>query len=145
LRKVAENRSWRFLVHERRSAIAKDGTPSGAEEHVPIAAATAAATGAKDGAEEYQLGELNEGPFVEGTEKAIRSAEELEEVRKGHFEASLLIAPAVYVAALWLQNRDGDSDIILTIPPSNPALVPYRPMTPEAFLDVLHGLAKKIR
>jgi hypothetical protein len=145
LRKVAEVRSWRFLVHERQSAVAKDGIASDMEEHVPIAAATAAATGAKEGAEEYHLGELNEGPFVEGTEKAIRAAEELEEVRKGHFEVFLLIVPAVYVAALWLQNHDDGADIILTIPPSNPALVAYRPMTPKAFLEILHGLAQKLR
>lgn len=118
---------------------AGSGAAAEKEKHVPIAAATAAKTkGAK-----YELSDLNEGPFVEGTEKAIRIAEGLEEVRKGNFEAFLLVVSTVYVVALWLQDRDGDADILLTIPPVNRALVPYRPMTQAAFLDTIRGMAKK--
>jgi hypothetical protein len=142
LRKAARLGSWRFLVHEKqRRAITENGVTSKKDEYVPIAAATAGMTQAAT----YQLGEINEGPLVKGTEEAIRRAEMLEEVRQGSFEALLLMVPAVYVAALWLQDRNGESDIILTIPSSNPALVPYHPMTSAAFLTTLHELAKKLR
>jgi hypothetical protein len=129
LRKLVEYRSWRFFVHEKRD------NAGAVEQHVPIAAATAA------GDEAYELGEVNEGPFVAGTVKAISVAEELEEVSKGRFEPVFLIVPAVYVAALWLQNLEGGSDIILTIPPSNPALLAYQPMSPVEFIKVVHQLA----
>jgi len=92
----------------------------------------------------YELGDLNEGPFVAGTDKAIRRAEMLPEVQNGRFEAFLLVVPALYVAALWLQDRDGDADLLLTIPPSNPALEPYAPMTSAAFLDIVRNLARKV-
>jgi hypothetical protein len=81
---------------------------------------------------------------VATTEEAIRRAEKLQEVQKGRFEALLLIVPAIHVAALWLQDRDGDADLLLTMPPSNPALVPYRPMTSAAFLDIVRNLSQKV-
>jgi len=132
---------WRFLVHEKRPRLAaSDGAKTESEEYTPIAAATAVLTAGST----YELGELNEGPFVTGTEEAVRRAEKSEEVRKRRFDALMLIVPAIYVAALWLWDRDGEADTVLTIPPSNPALVPYQPMTTAAFLDVVHRLAQKV-
>ncbi|MCK1542563.1 hypothetical protein IVA87_02150 [Bradyrhizobium sp. 147] len=138
LRTAAVLGNWRFLVHETKRRIVADN--DGREEPVPIAAATMVTSAAGT----YELGELNEGSFVAATEEGIRRAEKLPEVQKGRFEALLLIVPAVYVVALWLQDRDGDADLLLTMPPSNPALVPYRPMTSPAFLDILHKLAQKV-
>ncbi|XSC44861.1 hypothetical protein ACF1BQ_000410 [Bradyrhizobium sp. RDT10] len=138
LRAAATIGSWRFLIHEKKRRVVASN--DGREEPVPIAAATMVTTASAT----YELGELNEGPFVAATEEAIRRAEKLPEVQKGRFEALLLIVPAVHVAALWLQDRDGDADLLLTIPPSNPALVPYRPMTSAAFLDIVHSLAQKV-
>ncbi|WP_448044016.1 hypothetical protein [Bradyrhizobium liaoningense] len=137
LRTAAILGDWRFLVHETKRRFVADNDER--EEPVPIAAATMVTTAAGT----YELGELNEGPFVAATEEAIRRAEKLPEIQKGHFEAVLLIVPAVYVVALWLQDRDGDADLLLTMPPSNPALMPYRPMTSSAFLDIVHKLAQK--
>jgi hypothetical protein len=134
LRHAVKYRSWRFLVHEKRAGAG--------EQHVPIAAATAAGQTATAAEQEvYELGEVNEGPFVAGTVKAIAVAEQLEEVRIGRFEAFFLIVPSVYVAALWLQNRGGGPDIILTIPPSNPGLTPYQPMSPAEFIGIICRLA----
>jgi hypothetical protein len=142
LREVTRLGSWRFLVHEKqRRVITENGVTTEKDEYVPIAAAIADRTKAGT----YQLGEVNEGPFVIGTEEAVGRAEVFEEVRRGRFEVLLLMVPAVYVAALWLQDRNGDSDIVLTIPPSNPALVPYQPMRSTDFLTGLRELAKKLR
>ena len=81
-----------------------------------------------------------------GTERAIRWAETtLSEVRERHFEATLLVVPALYVVALWLQDlssraaddQSGEADLLIAIPPSNPALEPGEPMLPASFLKAL--------
>jgi hypothetical protein len=131
---------WRFIVYERRRRDANERPVTDIDQYVPIAAATADPTAAA----QYELGELNEGPFVAGTDNAIRLAENLEAIQKGDFEAFLLTVPAVHVVALWLQDRGGHEDILMPIPPSNPTLVAYQPVTPRAFLDILHDLTKKV-
>lgn len=140
LRKAVEVGRWRFLVHKKQRS--GGAGRKGKEEHVPVAAATVDGDVVKG----YELTELNEGPFVEGTENAIHLAEEMDEVRAGRFEPVLLVVPALYVAALWLLNRNGDenTDILLIIPPSNPALVAHKPTRPNQFIDILHRLALKM-
>jgi hypothetical protein len=117
---------WRFLVLEEREAIA-------------------AATAIRAETELFEFGGLDEGPFVRGTEEAILRAEAFLEGREEQFEAVLLLVPAVYVVALWLQALSGkaasdhspDADLLIAIPPSNPALDPAEPMTPASFLEAL--------
>ena len=124
--KKAKAECWRFLV---------------LEEREPIAAATAIRVDAKV----FEFGGLDEGPFVRGTEEAILRAEALLEGREGQFEAVLLLVPAVYVLALWLQDlssqaaadHSGEADLLIAIPPSNPALNPGEAMTPTSFLEAL--------
>jgi hypothetical protein len=135
LRKAAVDVGWRFLVQERRQRDA-----GAREEFVPIASVTVTET--KDG--EFKIGEFNEGPFVEGTEAPVRHAETLDVVRNGQFEAVLLLAPAVYVVALWLQGKVSDEDILIPISPSDAALAPLQPTTPRAFLAILHRLAQRV-
>lgn len=137
---IAQPGSWRVLVHERR----RDSDDR--ETHVPIAAGTASESDQGG----FEFGGLSEGPLVEGTETAIRRAEQGEkgeELHKGRFEPFLAIAPAIRVAALWLKNLDdesGNADIILAIPPSRPELTPYQAMTAGEFLTVLRRLAEKL-
>lgn len=138
LRTAAVLGSWRFLIHERKRRMTPDDVAN--EEYVPIAAATMVTRAAS---ETYELGDLNEGPLVAMTEGAIRSAEVLPEVRKGQFEVLLLMVPAVQVTALWLKDREGDADLLLTIPPSSQTLVSSRPMASTAFLDMVDRLSRK--
>lgn len=117
---------WRFLVLE------------GSE---PVAAATAVRN--KGGS--FEFGGLNEGPLVNGTRQAVLQAEALDEVRDGQFQAALLVAPRLYVVALWLRNlsspadqrRQGEADLLIAIPPANPALVPGEAMRPGLFFETL--------
>ena len=146
LRAAAKLGNWRFLVIEaKRRTAADDG--GGGEEQEPIAAATIVKSAATTYETTYELGDLNEGPFVAATSEAIRRAEKLPEVREGRFEAFLLTVPAVHVTALWLQGYQdchGDADLLLTLPPSDQALEPYRPMASAAFLAVVQDLARKV-
>lgn len=136
LRVIAVDAGWRFLVQQK--TIADRAVQDG---YSPIASVTVTDIG--DG--KFEVAEFNEGPFVQGTETAVRFAENLDEVRKGQFEPVVLFAPAVYVVALWLKNRASDDDILIPITPSDAALAPLRPTTPTAFLTVLHKLAKDLR
>lgn len=140
LRKAAQMGSWRFLVHERQVAVAGKNRAADEETFLPIAAVTATIIGA-----DYKFGELSAGPFVEGTEEAIRRAEKLEQVRRGRFEACLLVVPSFYVVALWLQDRGGygKTDILLPIPPSHSDLCPFEPMSEAAFVGILNKVTTK--
>jgi hypothetical protein len=123
LREMTEPGGWRFLLHE------------GAKEAI-------AAARLEEVDNEFVLAELGEGPFVTGTETAIRFAEEIDAVRSGRFEPVLLVASEVSVVALWLVDLDGNNDIVIMIPTS-PASPPMLPMTSGAFLDRLRGLVEK--
>lgn len=139
LRAAAKMGNWRFLVFEAKRRTTGDG---GAEEQEPIAAATMVESKADETT--YELGDLSEGPFVAATAEAIRRAEKLPRVQNGRFEASLLIVPALYVTSLWLQDLGGDTDTLLTMPPSNPALAPYEPLPWTQFLSVVQELARNV-
>jgi hypothetical protein len=125
LRSVVEQKGWRFLVH--------DGTRV-------VAAADAIETEKT----RYLLGQINEGPFVVATEEAIRRAERLDSVRRGQFAPVFLLVPAVYVAALWLEDQQRSSDLVLVLPPAPKELSAWEPMTPRPFLRVLEGLAARV-
>lgn len=140
LRDAALASSWRFLVDEEQRLLPADAGDRGERKHVAIAAATATDL---DGGN-FEFGALNEGNFVSGTVTAIRKAEQLPEVAEGSYEPLLLLVPVLYVAALWLKDLKRDSDLVLTIPPSHAALVPYEKMTAPEFLAVLADLAATV-
>jgi hypothetical protein len=116
---------WRFLVLE------------GSE---PIAAATAVR-----GKAGFEFGGLEEGPSVRGTADAVSHAETLIDGLTGSFEPVLLIAPTLYLVALWLRDLSsrlanglpGGADMLIPIPPSDAARYPGEVMTPDAFLGAL--------
>jgi hypothetical protein len=131
---------WRFLVLENREPIAAATAIIAEAKSRPIAASAARAEACRFG-----FGGLDEGPFVRGTAEAVRRAEDLMEVREGQFEAVLLVIPALYVVALWLQDlssraasgHSGEADLLIAIPPSNSMLDPGEPMRPASFLQAL--------
>ena len=122
LRSTAELKGWRFLVHQETAVVA-------------------AIDALQSDKSQYGIGHVNEGPFVAGTENAIRRAEQLDEVRKGRFAPIFLLVPALYVAALWLENQEGTTDLVMVIPPGPKDLTPYSPMPVPPFLDALARLA----
>jgi hypothetical protein len=124
LRSAAEKKGWRFLVH--------DG------DRVVAAANSSLSEKGKHG-----FAHVSEGPFVAGTEQAIRKAESLEAVRNGRFEPILLSVPAVHLIALWLQNLDSDADLVMPIAPAPQGLRPSRAFAANDFVAVLVDLAAR--
>jgi hypothetical protein len=124
LRSVAEMRGWRFLVHHKTAVVA--------------------AVDVQGDKNEYRLGHLNEGPFVAGTEQAIRRAESLDAIKSGRFAPIFLLVPAVYVASLWLEDQKGDADLVMTLPPAPKEFTPFGPMPVRAFLAGVERLASQV-
>ena len=122
LRSAAKITGWRFLVHH---------------ETTVVAAVDAVQTKKN----QYSLGHVNEGPFVAGTESAIRRAETLDQIRERSFAPIFLLVPAVYVAALWLEDQTGNADLVMVIPPSPKELTPFSPLPVTQFLESLTPLA----
>ena len=124
LRSDAQMRGWRFLVHHGDRIVAAADTVTGARG-------------------KHAFGHLNQGPFVAGTEAAIRRAESHGMMKQRHFEPILLMVPALYVMALWLRDLegDGDRDRLMLVPPAPKGLTPYRMVTARDFLARLVRLA----
>jgi hypothetical protein len=143
LREIAQIGCWRFLVQV---GSGRELPPKGNDELPEFEhyESIASATTVQSETGEYQLGELNEGPFVRETEHEIRSAEKLEEVKAGHFEAFFLVVPAIYVGALWLQDRDGKDDKFIPMRSPLHRMRSDSPMTDAEFLGFLDKLAKKL-
>jgi hypothetical protein len=125
IRKAARKKGWRYLVHDGdQVAAAADTVVSEAGEH--------------------SFGHLNEGPFVQGTEQAIRRAEALEVVRRGSFEPLLLMVPAIYVVALWLEDLAGDADWFMAIPPAPRELAPYQAVASGDLVAALNTIVARM-
>ena len=65
---------------------------------------------------DVRFAQLQSGPIAELTEATIRSAQERDDVRQQSFEVRLLRVPALYVMALWLNDRDAQQNRDLIIP-----------------------------
>lgn len=125
LRSAAQFTGWRFLVHNATRVVA-------------------AIDAIETTKNQYSVGHVNEGPFVAGTEVAIRRAEELDQIKGGRFAPVFLIVPAVYVAALWLEDQAGGADLVMVMPPNPKELSPDSPMPVRQFLDSLKPLAARV-
>jgi hypothetical protein len=127
LREATQPAGWRFLIQDGDKVIA-------------------AARVVEDGAAAYRLGEFSEGAFVTGTEQVVRFAEREEVVQNGHFEPVLLMAPEIFVIALWLQNLGGGVDYILTVPTAAAAAGDKPPAvrTGDAFIAEMRSLAESM-
>jgi hypothetical protein len=125
LRGSTEIRGWRFLIHDGDRVIAS----------------TDAIVGQNGG---FEFGQINEGPFNEGMEQAIRKAEGLPAVQRDHFEPVVLVVPALYIVALWLESLGNNADLILPLSPTPGELRALEPIKVEDFLSVARRLAERV-
>ncbi|WP_338829580.1 hypothetical protein [Bradyrhizobium sp. 27S5] len=115
---------WRFLIYDRNDALE------------PIAAAHAVLTDHGG----YRLAELNEGPYVTSSLKALQTPSVREAISSSiddgnSCEPMLLLAPAIYFAGLWIRYQDSQKDFIL---PMDSNLLPaFRDVKPAQLLAVL--------
>ena len=89
------------------------------------------------------LANMNYGPFVEATAKALASVARLAPVAANSFEARLLRFSAIGLMAVWLKADSGGSDIIYPLSPAPQGLEAEQPYSEEAFLKIVRPLAEK--
>ena len=116
---------WWFLVHTGKKAIA-------------------AAYGV-EGGPNWRIGEVAEGPTVEGTEHAVEAAAKDKELQRTRYEPVLLQAPALDVVAVWLRAPQPSADMVMPIPPSTaPFANIYQVMKAASFVQRLYEKAANI-
>lgn len=106
----------------------------------PIAAVSV--TGQDGG---FHLGEVESGGLVKGTEDAIRSAESMNAVRAGNYKAKLVLASALYVTSLWLEDLHGNDDILIPLPGPVTPLRDFKPLSSRGFVEALVPHAVRMR
>jgi hypothetical protein len=124
LRDVAEVGNWRFLLYKR----------SKGKQNWTVAGAISVAM--NNLSKEYVLVEVEKSSLVDRFERAVRYAESLNDVRQGRYEVLLVIAPSIYVPALWLRDQIGNDDLFLKIP-NTPQFLPSGPVTSDKFVQSL--------
>ena len=126
LRSAVQKKGWRFFVHNGDKVVATVNS-------------------SLNGKGKHGFSNITYGPFVAGTERAIRRAELLEPVRKGRFEPLLLQVPAIHLVALWLRNLKDHADLIMPISPAPKGLRAYRALATADFVVALAALKSQKR
>lgn len=120
---AARQTRWRYLV------MSEDRAVGGVEvEVVPD-------TGA------VRFVQADEGWIASATVQAIRLVESRPEIEAGSFEVRLLLAPALYVVALWLKDRDARGDLVVSLAPAPKRFESFHPYSSESFLALLRAEA----
>ncbi|MEV0566772.1 hypothetical protein [Dactylosporangium sp. NPDC050588] len=93
----AEPAGWRYLVESAGQVVAS-------AETMP----------APDGTQRFA--NVNEGPFVDATDKAMKVVRKLPKLEAAGFELRLLRVPSLYLTALWLHSPA--EDLLVPLQPS---------------------------
>jgi hypothetical protein len=120
---AAVQTSWRYLLRHDNEVIASADAVVGPDRKPAFA-------------------QVNEGPLVGGTVRAIQTADAQEEVKKGKYEVRLLMVPALYTAALWLVDTTGGRDLAVPLDPAPPPLIANKLISAKELLLVLQEAAK---
>jgi hypothetical protein len=126
LQSMVESPLWRFLV------TAGDGQ------------AIAAVHAMEVGTGSWRLGEVGEGPSIEGTEVALEKANADRKFAGAVYEPVLLQAPAIALVALWLRGPEAGVDRLIPIPPSSASFVAYEVLPPDVFLEQVTAAAATV-
>jgi hypothetical protein len=132
-RNVAQLGNWRFLLYGRKAARKNS--------HWDISGAV---TVSLDNKKEYKVTGLERGLVVTLFEQAVRYAEARDRVRDGAYEVLLLIAPSIYVSALWLLDQKGTEDLFIVLPYTPLPFDPGEPISTEEFMQSLVASKEKL-
>jgi hypothetical protein len=89
------------------------------------------------------LANLNYGPYVEATARALTQVAALPSVRGGSYEVRLLRFSAIALMALWLKADAGGADIIYPLAPAPTGLEAERPYSAADFVTAILPLAQQ--
>ena len=89
------------------------------------------------------LANVNHGPYVEATARALAQVATLSAVGAGSYEVRLLRFSAIGLMALWLKPDAGGADIIYPLAPAPHGLQAERAYSVDEFLQAIVPLAQK--
>jgi hypothetical protein len=89
------------------------------------------------------LANINFGPFVAATSKALAQVATLPDVRANSYEVRLLRFSAIALMALWLKPDSGGADIIYPLAPAPDGLHAGQSYSEADFMKVIRPLAQK--
>jgi acyl-CoA synthetase (AMP-forming)/AMP-acid ligase II len=89
------------------------------------------------------LANVNHGPYVEATARALARVATLSAVGAGSYEVRLLRFSAIGLMALWLKPDAGGADIIYPLAPAPDGLQAERAYSADEFLQAIVPLAQK--
>jgi len=89
------------------------------------------------------LANINYGPFVEATARALTQASQLPAVSAGSYEVRLLRFSAIALLALWLKPDSGGADIVYPLAPAPPPLQAENPYSAADFVRAILPLARQ--
>lgn len=89
------------------------------------------------------LANVNYGPYVEATARALAQVATLSAVGAGSYEVRLLRFSAIALMALWLKPDSGGADIIYPLAPAPDGLQAERAYSVDEFLQAIVPLAQK--
>jgi hypothetical protein len=89
------------------------------------------------------LANVNHGPYVEATARALAQVATLSAVGAGSYEVRLLRFSAIGLMALWLKADAGGADIIYPLAPAPDGLQAERAYSVDEFLQAIIPLAQK--
>jgi hypothetical protein len=89
------------------------------------------------------LANLNFGPYVNATTKALAQLQTLPEVSSASYEVRLLRFSAISLMALWLKAASGGADIIYPLDPAPAGIQAGRPYSSDDFINAIYPLAQK--
>lgn len=89
------------------------------------------------------LANLNYGPYVEATARALAQVATLTSVSAGSYEVRLLRFSAIALMALWLKPDSGGADIIYPLAPAPEGLQAEQQYSADDFMKAIRPLAQK--
>jgi len=115
-----------------RYLIGPQGAPVAAAEVIADASGTA-----------KLVANLNYGPFVSASARALQEAEKLNAAHPGSHEVRLLRFSAIAALALWLKSDTGGADVLYPLAPAPAPLQAEKPYSEEEFLAAIMPLARQ--
>jgi hypothetical protein len=89
------------------------------------------------------LANLNYGPYVAATARALTQIATLPAVSLGSYEVRLLRFSAIFLMTLWLKSNPEGTDIIYPLAPAPKGLQAEHPYSEDEFLTVIVPLAQE--
>ncbi len=95
--------------------------------------------------DQYEFTEINQGDHIKDIIEKLKIMAKHARIKKADYEVSVVMVPALYVMALWLQGEGENEDVVIPVGPPHPHLSrhPSTIFSPAQFVEILTEAAKQ--